>query len=131
MTRTPIDDTLHPRPTSLADAPPPADPDGPCRHLAFEASVGVARIGEDDPGNLMPGMPTAFVAEIQIKCSQCGERCKFDGVPAGMSFDAPATSVDGYELRAPIRPESLPPRRQRVAPGSVSGFRITGGPVPQ
>lgn len=144
MTRTPIDRTLHPRPTSLADcpsqaelmadadrlcpppAPRPADPDKPCYHPDFDAVVDVARIGEDDPENLMPGMPTAFVAEISVYCQTCGEAFKFDGVPAGMSYDAPATSVDGLELRAPIRPVSLPPRRMRVAPGSISGYRIEG-----
>ena len=95
----------------------PADPDQPCYHPEFDAVVQVGRIGEDDPGNPMPGMPTAFVAEVMIKCKPCGEQFVFDGVPAGLSFDAPATSLDGRELRAPCRPESLPPRHRRGLAG--------------
>jgi hypothetical protein len=101
-----------------------ADPDKPCYHPEFEVVTAIARVGEDDPNNTMPGMPTAFVAEITIKCGACGEAFKFDGVPAGLSYDAPATSVDGRELRAPIRPVSLPPRRERIQGRAISGYSI-------
>lgn len=104
------------------------DPDKPCYHLMFDASVQIARVGEADANNTMPGMPTAFVAEITIKCGDCGEHFKFDGVPAGLSYDSPSTSVDGRELRAPIRPESLPPRRQRIRGRALSGYSIEATP---
>lgn len=100
------------------------DPDKPCYHLMFDANIAVARVGEADENNTMPGMPTAFVAEITIKCGDCGEHFKFDGVPAGLSYDSPATSVDGRELRAPIRPETLPPRRHRIRGRALDGYTI-------
>lgn len=101
------------------------DPDKPCYHVNFAALVTVARVGEQDEHNPTPGMPTAFVAELSVVCADCGEPFRFDGVPAGMSYDAPATSVDGRELRAPIRPVSAPPRSLTRRAGDVSGFRIT------
>jgi hypothetical protein len=106
------------------EQPAAADPDKPCYHPEFDVSVQIGRIGENDDNNPTPGMPTAFIAEIVVKCGACDEPFKFDGVPAGLSYDSPATSVDGRELRAPIRPVSLPPRRQRLAPGSLSGYRV-------
>jgi hypothetical protein len=103
---------------------PTADPDKPCYHPDFAAVVDVQRIGQGDADNPTPGMPRTFVAEVQIKCAACGERFKFTGVPAGLSFVAPATSVDGFELRAPIVPDQAPAGAGRRA-GEVTGFAVT------
>ncbi len=143
MTRIPDDDT--PRVCACRDAPgcehttvpeqrlaetiwPPdgtarADPDRPCYHPDADVMVGFGRIGEGDDDNPTPGMPTAFMIEIKLTCKACDEPFVFDGVPAGMSYDSPAVSVDGTELRAPVRPASLPPRHRRGITG-VSGYRI-------
>lgn len=101
----------------------PVDQDRPCYHPEFEAIVSVGRIGEGDDDNPCPGMPRHFMAEIRVTCAACGERFLFEGVPAGMSFAAPAVSVDGAELRAPMRPESAPPSFPRSRPGP-SGFFV-------
>ena len=102
---------------------PTADPDRACYHPDVDVIVGFGRIGEDDADNPLPGMPTAFMIEVSLSCKACAEVFVFDGVPAGMSYDAPAVSVDGQQLRAPVRPISLPPRHRRGIAG-VSGFRI-------
>jgi hypothetical protein len=111
----------------IRDARPPArraDPDQPCYHPELHVDVAFGRIGEDDPGNPTPGMPTSFVLEIKARCLACDEPFVFDGVPAGLSFSAPAVSLDSRELRAPVRPVSLPPRHRRLPPGSPDGVGV-------
>lgn len=83
-----------------------ADPDVACPHLKFDATVAVGRIGT---GDTVDGMPQAYVAEVTVWCADCDEPFRWVGVPAGMSFDQPAVSVDETELRAPIRPASSDP----------------------
>ena len=66
-----------------------------CTHETFHADVKVARIL--DVGK--------FVAEITVKCMDCGEPFRFVGVAAGLSYEHPQCSIDGLELFAPIEPE--------------------------
>lgn len=112
----------------------PADPDAPCYHEHVETSIDVARLGDGDDSNPTPGMPRHFMIELRARCARCGERFRFEGVPAGLSFAAPATSVDGFELRAPIRPEQAPPafpRRGEPAGFAVAPRRPRGGRRPR
>lgn len=44
--------------------------------------------------------------EITAKCSICGADMVFRGVPAGMSPEQPAASLDGKELRLPFLGEN-------------------------
>ena len=85
-----------------------------CAHENFAARVEVSRL--TDTG--------CFAADVRIECSQCKEPFRFLGVPPGISFERPAVSIDGLELRAPIEPEGekrlfsratfeMPPRRER------------------
>lgn len=66
-----------------------------CPHEQFHADVKVARLL--DSGK--------FMAEVRICCVECSEPFRFIGIPAGISFDYPAVSIDGLELNAPIEPE--------------------------
>lgn len=70
-----------------------------CNHENFEAVVEVNRL-TDIP---------AFIADLRIKCSQCGEKFRFTGVKAGYSPAQPMCSADETELRIPIRPASADP----------------------
>lgn len=65
-----------------------------CAHENFDAAVVVDRIA--DRG--------AFVADLQIRCTNCRTRFAFKGVRAGLSFDRPTVSLSGLELHAPIEP---------------------------
>lgn len=65
-----------------------------CLHRNFSADVAVAII-ED---------AASWVAEVSVKCTDCGEKFRFTGVPAGFNPNQPMTSIDGCELRAPIAP---------------------------
>jgi hypothetical protein len=84
------------------------DPDRPCPHENFAAEVDVVRIGQDDPGN-DTGLPNHYMAEVRVRCTDCDERFRWIGVPAGVSPNQPMCSVDETELRAPIRPASSDP----------------------
>jgi len=70
----------------------------PCQHLNFEGAVGVARLADDDK-------PLRFMAEIRIRCTECGQPFMFGGgLPAGFRFDGPSVDVSGQELSIPIKP---------------------------
>jgi hypothetical protein len=110
----------------VADDAAGTSPDQPCLHLHFDAQVDVGRI-EPGPGG---GMPKAFVADIHINCAAaprgCGVAFAFPGIPIGLSFDEPRVSVDGTELRAPVRPVGAPDGFGKGLP-SV-GLRAVWGP---
>lgn len=66
-----------------------------CSHNSFEADVTVNRI--EDIGR--------FMADVTIKCVECGTPFRFIGLPAGMDYNSPCVSVDAQQLRAPIAPK--------------------------
>lgn len=95
-----------------------ADPDQPCPHEDFSATVGV------NPLASQPGGPvTAYMADVRVSCSQCGEPFRWIGVPAGMSGGRPMVSVDETELHAPIRPASSDPDFGLGIPGFAIRMR--------
>lgn len=73
----------------------------PCPHEKFAASVEVARLAEREGGPVK-----GFSASIWVNCADCGEDFEWMGLPAGLSPREPRSSVDGRELRAPLRPVS-------------------------
>jgi hypothetical protein len=79
-----------------------------CKHEDFKANVGVARL-EDSGG---------FVAEITVKCSQCGLPFQFLGLEPGIDTQGASVSIDGLEARIAIVPNgSRPNPMQRMAFG--------------
>lgn len=78
-----------------------------CAHEDFEAIVYVDRLTASDDDPTVVG----FSADIRIRCLHCGDTMVFfgAGLPVGMVWDRPAISVDGTELRCPIRPQSADP----------------------
>lgn len=94
------------------DPVPTADPDRPCEHPHFSADVAVNRLTADGGGPIL-----AFMAELTIACSACGEPFRFIGVPAGVMPDRPACSVDEATLHVPIRPASADPDYGLGIPG--------------
>lgn len=94
-----------------------ASTDRPCAHESFFVQANVARVGEADAGS--GGRPKAYMLELTVRCEDdgCGERFRFSGVRAGMSYDHPMCSPDETELRAPIRPASADPDFGTGLPG--------------
>lgn len=66
-----------------------------CKHEYFEASVDVNRL--EDSGR--------FVADVRIKCAQCGVPMRFIGLPGGVDLEGAATSADATEARLAIAPK--------------------------
>jgi hypothetical protein len=83
-----------------------------CLHEDFDARVEVTRIANDPTRP-----PDAYMADIEIKCAVCGERFYWPGLAAGMNYNRPMVSVNGFQLRAPIRPDSTDRELTIHAPG--------------
>lgn len=66
-----------------------------CEHLNFDAEVDVNRL--NDVG--------AFMADIRIKCHDCGHPFQFPKLGSGIRSDRASTSIDGQELHVPIKPK--------------------------
>lgn len=78
-------------------------PPDKCSHQNFHSKVEVFRLTRRE------GSPVEdFMAEIRIKCLDCGLPFRFLGLGFGLSFDKPRLSPDALELRAPIEPEIVP-----------------------
>ncbi|MEU3455655.1 hypothetical protein ABZ671_18940 [Micromonospora sp. NPDC006766] len=98
-------------------APPAADPDKPCDHVAFAGQFDINRITATDGGPV-----TAYSADIRITCETCGEQFRWIGAPAGLSPARPTVSVDETVLHAPIRPASSDPDFGLGIPGFAIRF---------
>ena len=83
-----------------------------CKHMNFDATVGVARM--EDSGR--------FVAEVRIKCMECGVPFQFYGLQPGFNFDAPTATLDGLEANLPICPQGLKPTPLQ----GLQGYTIRG-----
>ena len=70
-----------------------------CQHMNFEASVNVARI--EDKGR--------FLAEIRIRCKDCGTQFQFMGLKPGFDYNGATVSLDGLEANIGIHPEGVRP----------------------
>jgi len=70
-----------------------------CAHMNFDASVSVARI--EDIGR--------FVAEVKIRCVECGTPFQFLGLAPGFNYEAPTVRLDGLEADLPICPQGVQP----------------------
>lgn len=91
-----------------------------CIHLEFACEAAVGRLTDGDDGPVRN-----FVAEIKIRCTQCGLPFRFIGAPTGYSFKHPTVDVPATELRAPIAPgertlDEIPDRLSFEMPGKFS-----------
>ena len=85
-----------------------------CEHADFRASVAVNRLSERGGGPVR-----RFQADLKIECAECGEKFFFLGVFVGRSFRSPRVSIDGTELRIPIRPQGKPQLATKATFGSA------------
>lgn len=67
-----------------------------CAHPDFAVDATIVRLLDTQ----------RFVAEIGIRCSSCGVRFRWLGLPPGASPSEPMVSVDEFTLRAPIQPDA-------------------------
>ena len=81
-----------------------------CKHMNFNASVGVARL-EDTGG---------FMAEIRVHCTECGKPFQFLGLEPGIDTSGARVSIDGLEANIAICPQGA-----RPSPLQSMAFGIT------
>jgi hypothetical protein len=71
-----------------------------CEHMNFRADVKVGRLKESDTSDVI----VMFVAEVQVKCAECGQPFEFIGIPMGFAHFEPRCSIDGLTANMPIKP---------------------------
>lgn len=79
------------------------NPDKPCEHENFAAFVDVNRITDSTAES---ATVKGYAADIRVWCGDCAEAFVFIGAPVGVSPGQPMVSLDGSELRVPLRPVS-------------------------
>jgi hypothetical protein len=70
-----------------------------CEHENFTSNVNVIQLTDVPDGPV-----TSHVAEVSIRCAECGKFFRFIGMPFGIAGDGPARSFNGTEARLPIEP---------------------------
>lgn len=70
-----------------------------CPHLVLHPHVQNLRVTEVD------GEPALhWLLVLTVRCTQCGCRFQFRGLPAGVSVEAPSADETGYQAHLPIVP---------------------------
>ena len=75
-----------------------------CAHMNFEAQVNVGRLMDGDSGPV-----TGYMADIHVKCAECGLPFQFLGLPMGVDTNGARVSVDGLEARIALSPQGMMP----------------------
>lgn len=70
-----------------------------CEHLNFGAAVDVHRLTDE------AGKVRSFMADVTIRCADCGRPFQFLGLPAGVDTGGSSMSPDALEARLAIVPE--------------------------
>lgn len=99
-----------------------------CKHENFNCFADVNRIQKSD---LEPETIVCYALDLRIFCRDCGQPLEFVGLPLGMSYYRPTTSIDGLEARIPM---VVPGQK---VPEGLASFGVTmqafeqAGPVAQ
>jgi hypothetical protein len=75
-----------------------------CEHFNFAAMVNVHRLTKTDDGPV-----TGFMADIAIKCVDCGRQFQFLGLEPGLDTAGARVSIDGMEAHIAICPQGQQP----------------------
>ena len=97
----------------------PVNPDRACPHGEFHLFGDVNRVVRD----MGDTVPVGYFADVQVRCTQCGEPFRWTGLRAGMNPAYPTCSVDERILCAPIRPASADPDFGLGLPGFAIRYR--------
>ena len=68
-----------------------------CNHSQFEANVNVKRLTDKDE-------VTGYLAEVKIKCAQCGTQFAFKGLPMGLDLYGATVDPDRLQANLAIEP---------------------------
>jgi hypothetical protein len=70
-----------------------------CTHANFSTFVGVNRISRVEGGPVLD-----YVADIEVRCADCGTEFAFLGISRGISIERPTVSIDATCLSMPMMP---------------------------
>lgn len=70
----------------------------PCPHEKFTADVSVHRLADAS------GVVRNYMADVTVRCADCGEPFRFLGPGTGLSFQRPCVDVPATTLHVPIAP---------------------------
>lgn len=76
-----------------------------CEHKKFFSTTEITRLTTEQ------GKVKGFVLELHVACEECGQSFEFIGpsIPLGLSSEFPTVSLDGTEIRLPIKPSTYVP----------------------
>lgn len=75
-----------------------------CEHMNFAATVGVGRLSKEEGGPI-----TSYMADVRIRCADCGRPFQFLGLKPGIDTGGAAVSIDGLEARIALCPQGEQP----------------------
>jgi hypothetical protein len=87
--------------STTMESPTAATDPQPCEHMNFDILAEVNRLVDTEESP-----PRAFYVDLKVWCQDCSEPFVWMGLPAGLSPAHPTVSVNGFEMRAPVRPGS-------------------------
>lgn len=94
-----------------------------CKHENFTAEVDVNRItAEEDAQGKPIGDPHRWMADVRIRCLDCGTPMRFIGLPAGLDLNSPCVALNAEEARLPIAPRGHV--LSELEGGRPSGFSV-------
>jgi hypothetical protein len=89
-----------------------------CPHVDFDVVAEVNRFVDREPEQEQIPPASGYSVDLKVCCKDCREPFVWVGpMPIGVSPGEPRVSVDGTELRAPIRPSSA---------GTAFGLNLPG-----
>lgn len=72
-----------------------------CLHDEVMGEIDISRIHDN-------GKPAGYLAELRIRCTKCGSRFKFVGLPRGLNMNGAAVSANREQARLAIEPGEMP-----------------------
>lgn len=79
-----------------------------CKHKHFYADVRVARITDEGQDDNPDAEIKAYIADVQVKCNECGIEFQFVGIEGGFNWNYPTTNVDATKVNLPMIPSNRP-----------------------
>jgi|SRR5580700_686421 hypothetical protein len=76
-----------------------------CEHKDFKAMVNVGRLLDNATESCVVG----YIADIRIKCAECGLPFEFLGLEPGVDTQGARVSLDGLEARIALTPKGTRP----------------------
>lgn len=78
-----------------------------CSHINFSATLKVHRVVTQEPAQGQEPEIAAYIAEIRVQCSDCGNPFEWVGFPIGCASEEARVDISGQQLYAPLKPQGV------------------------